>query len=125
MGFGTFDGLHEGHRAYFKQLGELGDEVWIVVARDSSVQKAKGKRALLTEQDRLKAVQESGLVHGAILGHSTDFYQCIRDYKPDIIGLGYDQKADLATLEKEFPHIKVIRLKAYRADTYKSSLLNR
>ena len=41
MGCGTFDGLHPGHLSYMKQLRNLGDEIYVVVARDCNVKDIK------------------------------------------------------------------------------------
>ena len=123
MGFGTFDGLHDGHRSYFKQLWELGDVVVIVIARDSSVKKIKGRPAQRSANERLDVVRESELVTLAVLGNEGDFYQVIRDHKPQVIGLGYDQKANVEQLSHHFPDIEVVRLKPHKPEMYKSSLL--
>lgn len=122
MGFGTFDGIHPGHLSYLKQLAGLGDEICVVVARDSNVQKIKGRAPRLHEKDRAKAVQKTNLANHVFMGNEKDFYKCITDHKPDVIGLGYDQKADIDFLKKTFPHTKVVRLKSFGADKHKSSL---
>jgi len=41
--FGTFDGLHEGHKNFFKQAREFGDFLVVVVGRDSTIVKTKGR----------------------------------------------------------------------------------
>jgi len=123
MGFGTFDGLHPGHRFFLSELKKLGDEVIVMVARDVNVIRFKGRSPTHNENDRLLAVQNEYLRYKVMLGETKDFYKCIRDHKPHVIGLGYDQKADTEHLKKEFPEIKVIRLTAYQPDKYKSSLL--
>ena len=123
MGFGTFDGVHPGHLSYLKQLHALGDEVIIVVARDKNVEKIKNSSPSYNEEDRLNELRQIKLVDKALLGNETDFYQVIRDHKPDIIGLGYDQKADIETLKNLFPTIEVVRLKAFEPEKHKSSLL--
>lgn len=124
MGFGTFDGLHPGHLFFIDQLKALGDELVLVVARDVNVQKIKGKTPKWKEDERLQALRRVKGVNEAILGNEHDFYQCIRDHKPNVIGLGYDQRADLERLQQEFPDIELVRLEAYEPEKYKSSLLN-
>jgi len=125
MGFGTFDGLHPGHVSVLKQLRELGDEVFVVVARDKSVEKIKGNKPHFDERKRLEAVRKTGLADHVLLGNEKHFYQCLIDYRPDIIGLGYDQRADLDHLAKHFPSIRVERLKALKPHIFKSSLLKK
>ena len=123
MGFGTFDGLHPGHRFFLSELKKLGDEVIVIVARDVNVERFKGRPPERNENDRLLCVQNENLCYKVMLGETKDFYKCIRGHKPNIIGLGYDQKADTEHLKNEFPEIKVVRLTAHKPDKYKSSLL--
>ncbi len=123
MGFGTFDGLHPGHVSALKQLRVLGDEVFVVVARDKNVEKIKGFRPHLDEQKRLEAIMKTGLVDHVILGNETHFYQCLVDHRPEVIGLGYDQRADLDHLAKHFPTIRIVRLEALKPHIFKTSIL--
>lgn len=124
MGFGTFDGLHPGHLFFIDQLRALGNELTLVVARDVNVEKIKGKQPKWKEKDRLQALRRLDPVDEVILGNFEDFYQCIRDHEPQVIGLGYDQKADEERLVQEFPEIELVRLEAFEPERYKSSLLN-
>ncbi len=123
MGFGTFDGLHPGHMFFLQQLCILGDEVLVVIATDKNVKKTKGKNPHYNEQERLEALNKSNYVDKALLGHPTDFYHLINKFQPDMIGLGYDQKADVEDLQKTFPDIEIVRLEALKPEKYKSSLL--
>lgn len=123
MGFGTFDGIHPGHEDFFRQLQELGDEVFVVIARDENVKKIKGRAPRHNEKARFSAVQSSGLVDRVIPGDAQDFYRCLRDHKPDVIGLGYDQKANEAAIKKILPKVRIVRLLAFEPEKYKSSLL--
>jgi FAD synthetase len=123
MGFGTFDGLHPGHVSVLKQLRELGDEVFVVVARDKNVEKIKGFKPHLDEQKRLEAVLKTGLADHVLLGNEDNFYQCLIDHQPDVIGLGYDQRAVLSAIRKILPDVRIVRLKALKPHIFKSSLL--
>ena len=125
MGFGTFDGLHPGHVSALKQLRALGDEVFVIVARDSNVKKLKGHKPHFTEDERREALRKTGLADHVLLGNEDHFYQCLVDHRPSVIGLGYDQHADLDYLAKHFPAIQVVRLKAMKPHVFKSSLLKR
>lgn len=128
MAFGTFDIFHEGHKNYLKQARKHGEQLIVIVARDKNVRKAKGHLPKNDERARLAAVQASGLANEAVLGHSDDRYEVLKKYKPDVIALGYDQKADVSELrEKIFAFglkdVKILRLAAYRPEVYKSSKL--
>ena len=124
MGFGTFDGLHPGHFNYLKQLSNLGGEIFVVVARDKNVQKIKGRVPHLDENKRVEDLKKTKLINNVLLGDKDDFYKCIKDNKPDMIGLGYDQQANLDEIKNMFPDIKIVRLKAFEPERHKSSILN-
>ena len=129
IAFGTFDNLHPGHLSYLSQAGVFGDELIVVVARDANVLKGKGRLPQENEEVRRQkveeAVKELGLKGRVILGNKIDRWQLLRELRPDIICLGYDQKVDLKALdeliasERFFCEIK--RLASYHPEKYKSS----
>ena len=91
MAFGTFDLLHPGHINFLSQAKKHG-ELIVIIARDRTVKKIKGKLPLHNEKQRLGAVKSLKLASKVILGSLIDKYAAIKKYKPDIIALGYDQK---------------------------------
>ncbi len=125
--FGTFDSLHPGHINFFEQAKKLGDYLVAVVARDVTVEKVKGRPPRRNENERLAAVIGSGKVDKALLGNLGDPYAIIKEVNPNIIALGYDQNSfsrDLpAALKKENLKIKILRLKPYKPEIYKSSII--
>jgi len=127
--FGTFDGLHEGHKDFFRQAKEYGDYLVVVVGRDSTVLSVKKKLPKQNENERLDAVQKAPHVDYARLGNEgISKYEILKEIKPDIICLGYDQTYFVEKLTdkiKEFGlNIKIHRLAPYKPEIYKSSLLN-
>jgi FAD synthetase len=118
--FGTFDYLHPGHLFVLKEASKRG-ELWAVVARDRNVEKLKGRLALQTEDERKKAVGEAIPAIHAVLGDATDFLAPVREIKPDLILLGYDQALPPGVKESDLP-CEVERLPAFEPDKYKSSL---
>ena len=137
--FGTFDVFHKGHQDFFKQAKELGDFLIVVVARDKNVLKIKGELSWNDEGSRLAEIKKSGLVDKVILGNknkviingnksSTYKYLVLRQERPDVICLGYDQQVNLDELQKmlkkyKLNKTKVVKPKAYKPEKYKSSLL--
>lgn len=129
MAYGTFDNFHPGHFFYLEKAGEHGDELIVVVARDENVLKIKGHLPQEGENIRRQKVEDAirklGLFGKAILGHSQDRWQVVREHRPDFICLGYDQQVNLKALrelidsERFFCEIK--RLGSYYPDKYKSS----
>lgn len=128
--FGTFDGLHEGHKDFFRQAKEYGDYLVVVVGRDSTVQSVKKQLPKFNENERLDAVQKALFVNYARLGNEgVSPYEVIKEVKPDIICLGYDQTHFTEKLEQKIKKmglsIEIKRLKPYKPEIYHSSLLNK
>lgn len=128
MAFGTFDIFHPGHRNFLKQAGKFGGRLIVVVGRDRTVLKVKKKLPANKENKRLKVIKESNLADEAVLGNLRDKYKIIRDFKPDIVCLGYDQKYFAESLKEKLEKFglrktKIIRLKPYKPQIYKSSKL--
>ena len=132
MLFGTFDHLHAGHENLFVQAKELSKRltnplIVAVLARDKTVKQIKGKAPINNEKSRLKNLEETSWSNVVILGEKKDKTKVIRRYRPSIIALGYDQFAFTHQLEKLIIDLnldaKIVRLKPYRPDIYKSSLI--
>lgn len=87
------------------------------------MEKIKGKKPHFNENERREALRKTGLADHVLLGNEDHFYQCLIDHRPSVIGLGYDQHADLDYLTEHFPMIKVVRLEATKPHVFKSSLL--
>jgi len=73
-------------------------------------------------------IKESGLADKVILGNLENKYAAIEKYKPGVICLGYDQKVFTDNLRKELkefnlPDTKIVQLKSYYPEKYKSSKL--
>lgn len=127
MTFGTFDLLHPGHEYFLKQAKKFGNYLIVIIARDKTVKKVKGKLPRHSEKQRQLAVKALNLADKVVLGAVGDKYRLIRKYRPDIIALGYDQTAFVNQLKKKVKSFnlktKVIRLKPYRPNQYKTSLI--
>lgn len=127
MAFGTFDVFHAGHEYFLKQAKTLGDELIVVVAKDSTVKNVKGEYPHHDERERMQKVKNSEIADKVVLGNDGDKYKVIKKYKPHIIALGYDQFVFTYKLNKmiidESMDTEIIRLGAYEPDIYKSSLI--
>lgn len=127
--FGTFDLLHPGHLSFLRQARKLGAELIVVVARDKNSAKLKGRLPIQNEQLRLRAITKLPFVNKAILGQEelNHRYNLVKEISPGIIALGYDQFLLTTTLANDLKtiglNVEIIRLKPYRADKYKSSIL--
>ena len=88
---GVFDIIHPGHIHTLRTAKSLGDVLVVVVARDSTAERLKGKKPLHDENTRLDMVASIKYVDVALLGHENDIFKTVEYVKPDIIALGYDQ----------------------------------
>ena len=112
---GTFDIIHPGHIYFINEARKFG-EIVVVVARDSSVKKIKGREVVIPERQRLEVVKNIKGVSEAYLGHEgRDFLKIVEEIKPDLIVLGpnqpFDDKKMKKDLEKRGLRIDVIKLK--------------
>ena len=126
LAFGTFDGLHPGHRFYLEEAAKYG-ELTVVVARDANVEKIKGRLPLRDENVRHKALLDAG--YHAQLGSLTDRYAVFAEVRPDFICLGYDQPASEEKIREACSKIglsaTIVRIGAFKPEEYKSSLLDK
>lgn len=105
------------------------DYLIAVLARDEIVERLKGKKpradvslraAELKNEDRVDEVVAGDLDLGA--------WGVVKEHRPDVIALGYDQSALKENLElhlKDFGwRPEIVVMKPYSPDRYKSSLIN-
>lgn len=118
--FGTFDHLHPGHRFVLDEAVKRGD-LTVIIARDTTVQKLKGKPPVEPEQERMAAVQQAVLSARVLLGDSDDYLRPVRKNTPELILLGYDQVLPPGVDEADLP-CPVQRLPAFHPELFKSSL---
>ena len=110
---GTFDIIHPGHIELLRQAWRRG-RVHVIVARDKTVERLKGRPPVVPEQQRLETVAAIRYVHAARLGSTRDMLEPILEIRPDIILLGPDQWADenwlAEQLSKHGLHPRIERL---------------
>ena len=126
--FGIFDGVHDGHRDLFRQAKEYGDELVVIVGRDSASLKWKSKKPVHSEEERLSFVLQEQYVDRAVLGdEEQSTYGVLSRVHPDYICFGYDQgmlKKDLECwLEQEKSIIPCVVLKPYKETLFHTSLM--
>jgi FAD synthetase len=114
MASGVFDIIHPGHLHYLEESRKLGDELVVVVATDNTVRKQKHE-PITPEKMRRELVAALKPVDRAVLGNeSGDMFAIVRELKPDIITIGYDQPFDERNLERELAErglkVRVVRM---------------
>jgi FAD synthetase len=121
MVFGTFDLVHKGHESFLRQAQKYGFVI-VVVARDSIVKKLKGRKPLYPERTRASHIRALGIASKVVLGDKDYSLNVINKYKPNVIALGYDQKSFAEFLFGRTA-VKIVMLKPFKPNVYKSSLL--
>lgn len=127
MCFGTFDTLHPGHLYFLRECKKYGDKLIVVIAKESTVEKVKGKKPKYSERERKEHIQDLKLASKVVLGYEADPYEIIEELNPDVICLGYDQDSFSENLkeilEKRGMTPRIMRMRPYREYMYKSSKL--
>jgi FAD synthetase len=126
---GVFDLLHLGHVRFLeesKRRGGPGARLVVVVASDRTVFRRKGRKPILPEHQRRELVASLRAVDRAILGHENlDMLGTIKEVKPDIICVGYDQqeikKSAKSLLRREGLQIPIVQIPKFGPDGLNSS----
>lgn len=126
---GVFDLLHLGHVKFLEEAKKAGGkdaELLVIIARDSTVEKNKGRKPIMPENQRRALVESLKVVDEAVLGFEEfDIGDVIERIKPDVIALGYDQagmeKRVQEYVDKHKLNVAVIRIGKFEEDALNSS----
>jgi len=128
---GTFDLLHLGHVKYLegaKKAGGKNAKLVVIVARDKTVEKRKGAKPIMPEEQRRALVESLKVVDKALLGYEDfDIGMVIERIKPDVIAVGHDQngieeQVRTAVTQRNLP-VQVVKISKFgRRDKLNSSL---
>ena len=120
---GTFDILHPGHLYYLEESRDLGDELYVIVARDANVKHKP--RPILPEEQRFKRVGALKPVDHALLGDLHDMFKPIEEIEPDIITLGFNQRFNEEKLQQSLADrgldVDIVRIPGYPGSLASSS----
>ena len=126
---GVFDLLHLGHVKFLEEAKKSGGEnaqLVVIIARDSTVERTKGRKPIIPENQRRALVESLKVVDEAILGmEGFDIADVVKTVKPDVIALGYDQ-ADMERrvmdyIEENGLNIKVTQVGKFESEELDSS----
>ena len=113
---GTFEFLHPGHLHFLSEAKKRGDELVVLVARDSMIRHKP--TPVIPEQHRLEMVAALKVVDKAVLGSEKSIWEPIYELRPDIVALGYDQLFDDQELSEQLRmrgfNIEVVRITSKR-----------
>ncbi len=126
---GAFDLLHYGHIKLLeeaKKLGGPGSRLVVIIARDETVRKLKGRRPVIPEDQRRAVVEALKMVDEALLGYEDlDMTSVIEKVRPDIIAVGHDQDdiEEMARLviEEKGLDIEIVRIGRFGPSDLNSS----
>jgi cytidyltransferase-like protein len=88
---GVFDIIHPGHVHTLNAAKALADVLVVAIATDKTAQKMKKRPPLHNQELRRELVNCLSMVDRTVIGHEDDIFETVREIKPDIIALGYDQ----------------------------------
>ena len=88
---GVFDIIHPGHIHTLNAAKALGSILVVAIATDKTAEKMKKRPPLHNQELRRELVSCLSMVDKAIVGHEDDIFQTVKEVKPNIIVLGYDQ----------------------------------
>jgi len=132
---GVFDIIHPGHIHTLNAAKALGGVLIVAVATDKTAKKMKKRSPLHNQELRRELVSCLSMVDKAIVGHEDDIFETVKEVKPDIIVLGYDQihqekfisdgckrinlNGEIVRLESPVPHLSSSQIeKEYGKDIH-------
>ncbi len=126
---GVFDLLHLGHVKFLEEAKRAGGkdvELVVIVARDKTVEKRKGEKPVMSEDQRRALVESLKVVDEAVLGYEEfDISKVIEKIKPDVLAVGHDQgnieKAVRKAIAERGFRIKVVKVGKFGEDELNSS----
>lgn len=129
--FGVFDGIHDGHRYFINEARTQGNHLVAIVARDAVVKELKGELPKETEVERIKDLLKIPEIDLVLLGDpKTSTYNVLKEVKPDIVFLGYDQERLRKDLENKIKSgvlkdIEIIIGTSHKGDELHSSIIKK
>ena len=92
---GCFDILHKGHVAYLQAAKDLGDKLVLGLNSDQSVQKLKGpKRPLNNQEDRAFVLAGLESIDYIVVFYEETPHELLAEVRPDILVKGGDYKVE-------------------------------
>jgi FAD synthetase len=126
---GVFDLLHLGHVRFLEEAKKSGGpraQLIVIVARDSTVQKRKGVKPIMSEAQRRALVASLRVVNASLLGFEKfNIGKVLEKIKPSVVAFGYDQ-TEIEKTVKDYVkrhglNVEVIRIGKFGEDELDSS----
>lgn len=129
--FGVFDGVHDGHLSFIKDAKREGNHLVAIVARDNVVKELKSNLPRYNESERINMLLEIHDIDLVLLGDpKIGTYNILKEVKPHIVFLGYDQQALYKNLNNaikngKLPEMKIVCGLPHKPEIFHSSILNK
>jgi len=124
---GVFDLLHYGHIRFLQEAKKQGgpdSRLMVIIARDETVRRLKGKAPIVPEDQRRALVEALEVVDEALLGYEEmDLGAVIEKIKPDVVAVGHDQD-DIERQTRRIVGEKGLKLRVVRIGRFGIEDLN-
>jgi len=124
---GAFDLIHYGHIRLLEEAKSHGGpdaRLVVIIARDETVRRLKGKPPVFPEDQRRALLEALKVVDEALLGYEDlDMATVIEAVKPDIIAVGHDQE-DIERMAREAIEKKGLPIEVVKIGRFGKSDLN-
>lgn len=87
---GCFDIIHVGHIRYLKEAKRLGDVLVVGINSDSSVNRLKPQRPIISENQRAEVLSSLEMVDYVVIFNEDTPYELIKLILPDVLVKGGD-----------------------------------
>ena len=90
---GCFDMLHSGHVAFLNEAVTYGDELYIAIGSDSTIEELKGLKTINSEDERQYIIQNLKCVTQCIISRGSgylDFMHELKEIQPDVFVVNED-----------------------------------
>jgi FAD synthetase len=128
---GVFDLLHLGHVRFLEEAKKAGGpnaKLIVIVARDSTVEKRKGKKPIMPENQRCALVASLKVVDEAVLGYKDfDMGKVLDRLRPDIVAVGHDshssglEQSVAEAVKKKGLRTRIVKVGKFSSDDLDSS----
>lgn len=102
---GCFNKVHAGHLYFLKEAKKHGDFLVVVLTHDS-----RNKEYGILAEERKKNLEKVGIVDKVVVGDPDDYMKVVRQERPQVIVLGWDQKLPVEKKELDKLGIKTIKI---------------
>lgn len=123
--FGSFDVFHPGHEHFIRESAKFGNLI-ISVAQDKTIYLLKNKESKHKLEARVGLLKRKYPEHTITRGdNSLGDWSVIKEHKPEIVCIGYDQQSlgkELLKVQEKY-NFRIKKISAFHSEKYKSKLL--